>query len=164
EIRARLLVAIDEAQARHRAQQRAVDQVVADLNRYITQLLAQVTGQMRAGLDGLAASMSSLQAASRAQTKAAVKAARQTVDALVIKAPFSGVVTLAGPSAGGTAHLGGLGSLDGLAGLAGAAAGDLGGLRLPAPGSGRSGGVIATGVPVGAGDPILTVTDVSRLT
>ncbi len=168
-MRDRLLTAIDEAQARHRAQRRALDQVVAGLNRSLEQALSQVTGQLtgqlRSGLNGLAASLSSLQEASRSQTRAAVLAARRTVSALVIRAPFGGVVTLGGPSSGGTAGIGGLGAaLGGAGGTAGSL--DLGALsgRLAAPGGGRSAGVIATGVPVSAGDAVVTVTDVSTLT
>lgn len=168
-MRDRLLDAIDEAQARHRAQRRALDQVVAGLNSSLEQALSQVTGQLtgqlRSGLTGLAASLSSLQEASRSQTRAAVLAAKRTVDALVIKAPFSGVVTLGGPAADGTAGLGGLSAA---LGAAGGAAGslDLGALSggLTAPGGGRSAGTVAAGVPVSAGDPIVTVTDVSTLT
>jgi multidrug efflux pump subunit AcrA (membrane-fusion protein) len=157
-IRAQLLAAIDAAQAQQKAQRRALSEVAAGLNRSVDQVLSQVSGQVGAGLSGLTASMSSLQAASRSQTRAAVKAARRTVDGLVIRAPFDGVVTLGGASSGaGTAGLGGLlGQLPaGLAGQAGAAA--------SAP-SGRSGGTVATGVPVAAGDTIVTVTDVSTLT
>ncbi|GIH69170.1 efflux RND transporter periplasmic adaptor subunit [Sphaerimonospora thailandensis] len=171
-IRAALLSAIDEAQARQRDQRRALDQVVASLNRSLNQALSQVTGrlttqltgQLRSGLSGLTASMSSLQEASRSQTRAAVLAARRTVDALVVRAPFAGVVTLGGPSSGGASGLGGLGALGGAGSLGGL--GDLGALsgRLTAPGSGRSSGVIAAGVPVAAGDAIVTVTDVSTLT
>ncbi|MCT9932088.1 efflux RND transporter periplasmic adaptor subunit [Planotetraspora sp. A-T 1434] len=153
-IRAQLLSAVDTAEAQQRAQQRALSQIVTGLN----QSISQVTGRLGAGLSGLTASMSSLQAASRSQARVAVKAAQRTVDGLVVKAPFGGVVTLGGPSSGGgTAGLSGLLSQlpAGLAGQAGAAA--------AAP-SGRSGGVIATGVPVAAGDTIATVTDVSTLT
>ncbi|GII30731.1 efflux RND transporter periplasmic adaptor subunit [Planotetraspora mira] len=156
-IRAQLLAAIDAAQTQHKAQRRELDQVVSGLNRSVGQVVAQVSGQLGAGLSGLTASMSSLQAASRSQTKAAVKAAKRTVDGLVIKAPFGGVITLGGASSGG-----GAGDLSGLlgqlpAGLAGQA-----GAAAPAS-TGRSGGVVATGVPVAAGDTIVTVTDVSAL-
>ncbi len=156
--RARLLAAIDAAEQRQRAQRRALGEVLDGLTRSIDQSLSQVSGQVSAGMSGLSASMASLRAASRSQTRAAVRAAEQTVDALVVRAPFGGVVTLGGASSAGSAA--GLGALvsqlpAGLAGQAGAAA------AAPA---GRSGGTIATGVPVAAGDPIATVTDVSVLT
>ncbi|WP_432868929.1 efflux RND transporter periplasmic adaptor subunit [Microbispora rosea] len=154
--RARLLAAIDAAEKRQRAQRRALGEVLDGLARSLDQTLSQMSGQVSAGMSGLSASMASLRAASRSQTKAAVRAAEQTVDALVVRAPFGGVVTLGGASsAAGGAGLGALVSQlpAGLASQAGAAA--------PA---GRSGGTIATGVPVAAGDPIITVTDVSVLT
>lgn len=156
--RARLLAAIDAADKRQRAQRRALGEVLDGLTRSLDQTLSQVSGQVSAGMSGLSASMASLRAASRSQTRAAVHAAEQTVDALVVRAPFGGVVTLGGASsAAGAAGLGALVSQlpAGLASQAGAAA------AAPA---GRSGGTIATGVPVAAGDAIVTVTDVSVLT
>ncbi|MGI5161896.1 efflux RND transporter periplasmic adaptor subunit [Microbispora sp. CA-102843] len=156
--RARLLAAIDAADKHRRAQRRALGEVLDGLTRSLDQTLSQVSGQVNAGMSGLSASMASLRVASRSQTRAAVRAAEQTVDALVVRAPFGGVVTLGGASsASGAAGLGALVSQlpAGLAGQAGAAA------AAPA---GRSGGTIATGVPVAAGDPLVTVTDVSVLT
>ncbi|MEU6424699.1 HlyD family efflux transporter periplasmic adaptor subunit [Microbispora sp. NPDC046973] len=156
--RARLLAAIDDADKRRRAQRRALGEVLDGLTRSLDQTLSQMSGQVSAGMSGLSASMASLRAASRSQTRAAVRAAEQTVDALVVRAPFGGVVTLGGASSGGGAA--GLGALvsqlpAGLGSQAGAAA------AAPA---GRSGGTVATGVPVAAGDPLVTVTDVSVLT
>ncbi|MBE3008669.1 HlyD family efflux transporter periplasmic adaptor subunit [Microbispora sp. NEAU-D428] len=156
--RTRLLAAIDAADKRRRAQRRALDEVLDGLTRSLDQTLSQVSGQVSAGMSGLSASMASLRAASRSQTRAAVRAAEQTVDALVVRAPFGGVVTLGGASSGaGAAGLGALVSQlpAGPASQAGAAA------AAPA---GRSGGTVATGVPVAAGDPLVTVTDVSVLT
>jgi multidrug efflux pump subunit AcrA (membrane-fusion protein) len=147
--RRQLLNAIDLAQAQHRAQTQALASITARLNRSISGILSGVTS-------GLSTSMASLQAASKSQAKIAVKAAKSTVDSLTIKAPFSGVVTLGRASGGGGAS-GGVGSL--LSQLPG-------GGQLPSvPSAGSSsGGPVATGVPVSAGDPILTVTDVSELT
>ncbi|WP_214103341.1 efflux RND transporter periplasmic adaptor subunit [Acrocarpospora catenulata] len=147
-VREHLLTALDAAQAQHKAQQRALSEIVNGLNTSVQ----QVSGQLGAGLGGLTASMSSLQAASRTQTKAAVKAARSTVKALTIKAPFDGVVTLGGGSSGGQPNLGAL-----------LPAGLSAGLSAPAS-TGRSSGAIAVGVPVAAGDTLLTVTDISELT
>ncbi|MEV5412441.1 biotin/lipoyl-binding protein [Thermopolyspora sp. NPDC052614] len=162
-VRNQLLAAIDAAESQHKAHQRALAEITRNLSRSVNRLLSQVTGQLSAGLGGLSSSMSSLQAASRAQTQAAVKAAESTVKGLVIRAPFAGVVTLGGASGGGGASLGALaGQLPaGLAGQAGALAG---GGALPGVGGSNGGGVIATGVPVSAGDAIVTVTDVSKLT
>ncbi|GAA0362441.1 hypothetical protein GCM10009530_10060 [Microbispora corallina] len=157
-VRARLLSAIDAAEAQQRAQQRALSQVVDGLSRSIDQVLAQVTGQVGAGLSGLTASMTSLQAASRAQTRTAVRAAQRTVDALTVKAPFAGVVTLGGASS----STGGAAGLSALIGQLPAGAGEQAASAVAAP-TGRSAGVIATGVPVTAGDPVATVTDVSAL-
>jgi multidrug efflux pump subunit AcrA (membrane-fusion protein) len=161
QVRTQLLAAIDGAETQHRAQRAALNQITQGLTRSVNQVLSQVSGQIGAGLGGLASSMSSLQAASKSQAKAAVKIAESTVKGLVIKAPFDGVVTLGGPSGGGSPSLGSLlGQLPaGLAGQAGTAAGSSGGA-----GASTSGGTVATGVPVAAGDAIATVTDVSRLT
>ncbi|GAA2291179.1 efflux RND transporter periplasmic adaptor subunit [Nonomuraea roseoviolacea subsp. roseoviolacea] len=148
--RKQLLGAIDLAEAQHRAQTRALASITAQLNRSINSVLSGVTS----GFSGLAGSMASLQAASRTQAKAAVKAAEGTVASLTIRAPFSGVVTLGRASGGGSGGLDGL-----LSQIPG------GGQQLPSlPSSGGSGTPVATGVPVSAGDSIVTVTDVSRLT
>ncbi|WP_344934561.1 efflux RND transporter periplasmic adaptor subunit [Sphaerisporangium flaviroseum] len=161
QVRAQLLAAIDSAQTQHRAQRAALNEITQNLTRSVNQVLSQVSGQIGAGLGGLASSMSSLQAASRTQAKAAVKVAKSTVKGLVIKAPFDGIVTLGGPSGGGSPDLGSLlGRLPaGLAGQTGSATGPSGGA-----GASTSAGTVATGVPVAAGDAIATVTDVSKLT
>ncbi|WP_160150301.1 efflux RND transporter periplasmic adaptor subunit [Nonomuraea solani] len=147
--RKQLLSAIDLAQAQHRAQSRALASITAQLNRSISGILSGVTS-------GLSSSMASLRAVSTSQAKAAVKAARSTVKSLTIKAPFAGVVTLGRASGGGGPS--GVESL--LSQLPG------GGAQLPSLPSGgsSSGSPVATGVPVSAGDSIVTVTDVSRLT
>ncbi|GAA0968496.1 efflux RND transporter periplasmic adaptor subunit [Acrocarpospora macrocephala] len=145
-IREQLLSALDAAEAQHDA----LGELVDGLNTSVNRSLSQVTGQLGAGLGGLTESMSSLQAASRTQTKAAVKTAKSTVDALTIKAPFGGVVTLGGAGSGG--------AQPDLSALLPA------GMALPSSGStGRSAGVIATGVPVATGDAIVTITDISKL-
>ena len=160
-VRARLLTAVDTAEAQQRAQRKALGEVVAGLNQSVSSILSQVTGQIGAGLGGLTASMSQLQAASKAQAKAAVKVARGTVKGLVIKAPFGGVVTLGGTSSGG-GSAGSLSSL--LSQIPGGAGGSTAAAAAAAPSTGRSSGTIAAGVPISAGDPIVTVTDVSVLT
>ncbi|GAA3472432.1 efflux RND transporter periplasmic adaptor subunit [Nonomuraea roseola] len=149
--RRQLLSAISLAETQHRAQKQALSQITASLNRTISGFTSQLTS-------GLTSSMSSLQAASRTQAKAAVKAAESTVKGLTIKAPFGGVVTLGRPSGGG-----GSSGLSGLLGqIPGASAAQL--PAVPSGGSSGGGSPVATGVPVSAGDPIVTVTDVSRLT
>nr|WP_246496976.1 HlyD family efflux transporter periplasmic adaptor subunit [Sphaerisporangium rubeum] len=159
-LRKQLVAAVDGAQARHRAQRAELNKITQGLVQSVNQVLAQVSGQIGAGLGGLASSMGSLQAASASQAKVAARVAQATVDGLVIKAPFRGVVTLGGPPGGGSAGLGSLlGSLPPeVAGQAGAAAGG------SASGGSGSGGGIAAGVPVSAGDAVVTVTDVTELT
>lgn len=162
-VRTQLLAAIDAAESQHKAHQRALAEITRNLSRSVNRVLSQVTGQLSQGLGGLSSSMSSLQAASRAQTRAAVKAAESTVKGLVIKAPFAGVVTLGGGSGGGGPDLGALANQlpSALAGQANAVAGAGG---VSGAGGATGGGTIAVGVPVSAGDAIVTVTDVSKLT
>ncbi|WP_219463742.1 efflux RND transporter periplasmic adaptor subunit [Nonomuraea rhizosphaerae] len=149
--RRQLVAAIDLAEAQHKAQTRALKSITAQLNRSINSVLSGVTS----GFGGLTASMASLQAASRSQAKAAVKAAESTVASLTVKAPFGGVVTLGRASGGGGGN--------GLSGLLGQL--PTGTQQLPSGGTASGADApVATGVPVSAGDPIMTVTDVSRLT
>ncbi|MGQ0626089.1 MAG: HlyD family efflux transporter periplasmic adaptor subunit [Sporichthyaceae bacterium] len=113
-----------------------------------------------AGLGSLSQALAQLSAAGRLQAEAAVTAAQRTVDALVIRAPAPGVVTLGpGTSASGdpSALLGGLPPE--FAGQAGALLGESGG----APGNG-SGGPIGPGSPVEAGGTLVSVIDDSVLT
>ncbi|RAY15315.1 efflux transporter periplasmic adaptor subunit [Actinomadura craniellae] len=139
--RARVLAEITRAEADYAAAAAAARAAVARLN---------------AGLGGVGAALSSITAAQRVQTRAAVLAAERTVEALTIRAPFAGVASLGGPagSPGGLPSpppgaAGAAGALSGLAGLGGAP---------------RDAASIAEGAPVTAGDAVVTVTDVSRLT
>ncbi|GII02234.1 hypothetical protein Pta02_42420 [Planobispora takensis] len=158
-VRKHLLATLDAVEAQHRAHQealaRAARGLTESLNRALSSALGQVTSQMSAGLGGLSTSMASLQAASLSQAKAAVTVAETTVDGLTIKAPFGGIVTLGRTSGGGAPDLSALLPQ----GAAGAA-------QLPASASGSSGSgtPVAVGVPVAAGDTVVTVTDVSELT
>ncbi|NAS22572.1 HlyD family efflux transporter periplasmic adaptor subunit [Herbidospora sp. NEAU-GS84] len=145
-IRRHLLSAIDLAERQHRSQQKALNGIVGGLNRMLTSF----TGQLGAGMSGLSSSMSSLQAASRSQTRAALKAAEETVEGLTIKAPFGGVVTLGGGGGSATPALPDLAEL-------------VSGGGVPAQAAGSSAGTIAEGVPVGQGETLLSVTDVSEL-
>ncbi|MFG1998751.1 efflux RND transporter periplasmic adaptor subunit [Spirillospora sp. NPDC048911] len=147
--RALVLAGITRAEGEYRAAAMAARDAVARLN---------------AGLDSAGNAFSSITAAQRVQTRAAVRAAERTVKALTIKAPFDGVVSLGGPAGGG----GGLGDLAGrlpqqLAGQGGGSASSglaaLGGLG----GGAKDATSIATGAPVSSGDAVVTVTDVSRL-
>ncbi|WP_158088535.1 efflux RND transporter periplasmic adaptor subunit [Thermoactinospora rubra] len=147
-VRQQLLSAIKLAEAQHRAQSRTLDKVMADLSRSIGGMLSQATS-------GFAASMNSLRAATAAQSKAAVRLAEDTVKGLTIKAPFSGIVTL-GRASGGS---GAPSSLSGLLSQVPGAA-----QQLPSTAGAPGGTPVAAGVPVAAGDAIVTVTDVSELT
>lgn len=115
--------------------------------------------RFNAGLGSLSTALSSLASASRVQTRAAVQLARATVDALVVRAPISGVVSLGAgvPGAGGAGVQGLIGSLP--SAVQGQAAQALGGDKS----SGTTMATIAVGVPVSNGTPLATVTDVSTL-
>ncbi|WP_158581544.1 efflux RND transporter periplasmic adaptor subunit [Actinomadura spongiicola] len=144
--RALVLAGITRAEAEYRTAAAAARTAVARLN---------------AGLGSVGATMSSITAAQRVQTRAAVRAAERTVQELTIRAPFDGVVGLGGPAGGAQGGLGdlldqlpqGVQAQGGPAGL-----GDLGG-----GGAAKDASAIATGAPVVGGDAIVTVTDVSRL-
>ncbi|WP_169806946.1 efflux RND transporter periplasmic adaptor subunit [Actinomadura macra] len=115
--------------------------------------------RMNAGLGTLDTTISSITAAQRVQTRAALDAAERTVRALTIKAPFDGVIGLGGPA----------GSAPGLSGLADRlprplqSRGGLAGFGSLGAVGGEDGAPIATGSPVSAGDAVITVTDVSTL-
>lgn len=141
--RALVLAGITKAEGEYRTASASARAAVARLN---------------AGLGGVGDTLASITAAQRVQTRAAVRAAERTVRALTIKAPFDGVVGLGGPAGG--ADLGDL--LSRLPTQAGAQAGALAG-GLPAGGAAKDPASIASGAPVGGGDAIVTVTDVSKL-
>ena len=113
-----------------------------------------------AGLTQVGEAVSSLAAAQRVQTRAAVELAEQAVGALEVRAPITGVVQLGAVAGGGGAPGDLLGQLppavQAQAGalLGGAGAG--GGAAVAAP-------ALAVGAPVGAGDPLVTVVDVGEL-
>jgi multidrug efflux pump subunit AcrA (membrane-fusion protein) len=111
-----------------------------------------------AGLGSLAEALSSISAAGRLQTQAAVAAARRTVEALTIRAPADGVVNLGTGAAGaGVDPSALLGSLPAEASaLLGAGAGS----SVGSP----TGGAISVGAPVEAGGLLATVIDASELT
>lgn len=131
---------------------------------------AAAAARVNAGGAGLSGALTSLTSAQRAQTRVAVDLAQQTVDALDVRAPISGVVQLG--SGGAAAAKSGAGDLAGLLGqlppsVQGQASGALGGTG--AGGGGGSGGsttssTVAAGVPVDSGTPLATVFDVSSLT
>lgn len=120
--------------------------------------------RFQSGLGSLAEAVESLSAAGRIQAESAVTAARRTVDALTIRAPAAGVVTLG--TGGGGASGGGLPEgfserlLQDLPSGAGAAGDLLGGGAGPAAGA----GTLTVGTPVSAGAVLATVIDDSELT
>ncbi|WP_170177697.1 efflux RND transporter periplasmic adaptor subunit [Thermomonospora umbrina] len=144
--RARVLAEIAKAEAQYATAAAAARAAVIRLN---------------AGLGSVSSAMTSITAAQRVQTRAAVRTAEQAVRGLTIKAPFDGVVSLGGPASGGGG--GGLGDLadqlppqlQGQAGALGALGGG-GGPTDPAS--------VAQGAPIGSGGAVVTVTDVSELT
>jgi multidrug efflux pump subunit AcrA (membrane-fusion protein) len=145
--RASVLAEIAKAQAEYAAAAAAAQSAVSRLN---------------AGLGSVTTAMASIAGAQRVQTHAAVRSAERLVRGLTIKAPFSGVVSLGGPSGG----------LPGLSGLAGQLPSQLQGQAAQAGIGGSSSGgggakdaaSVAEGAPVAGGDAVVTVTDISRLT
>jgi len=109
------------------------------------------------GLGSLAAAVGSLASAQRVQTRAAVAAAERTVDALTVRAPISGTVSLTARPEGGAT---GTGLLDQLPDDVREQAGPL--LGGGAGGSSVS-GTLSTGQPVTAGQVLLRITDDSTL-
>lgn len=147
EVRESTLLAIDNAEANYRLSVASSDAVAE---------------QVQAGVAALADAVSALGEAQRTQTRAAVTAAQQAVDALTVRAPISGTVSLtAGEGgAGGAPDLSEAASLLG-AGGAGVPQ-DLGG--LVGGGSGPDvAGVLRPGQPVSSGQAVLTITDDSAL-
>ncbi|WP_412516089.1 HlyD family efflux transporter periplasmic adaptor subunit [Actinomadura madurae] len=143
--RALVLAGITRAEGQYRTASAAARTAVARLN---------------AGLGSVGATISSITAAQRVQTRAAVRTARRTVDALTIKAPFDGIAGLGGP-AGGAPGLGDV--LDRLPQGARSQAGGLTGLGNLGGGAAKDASAIAAGAPVSGGDAVITVTDVSTL-
>jgi multidrug efflux pump subunit AcrA (membrane-fusion protein) len=116
--------------------------------------------QFNAGLGSLANAIGSLASAQRVQTRAAVAAAQRTVDALTIRAPIAGRVSLTtGGQSSGTGDSGAA-LLDQLPDSVRGQAGDL----LGSTGGAQVTGSLAEGQPVRSGQLLLRVTDASALT
>jgi multidrug efflux pump subunit AcrA (membrane-fusion protein) len=121
--------------------------------------------RFNAGLGSLGQALGSLSAAQRVQTRAALAVAERTVDALTVRAPLAGVISLGSGTGGG-----GAGDLSGLLGqlpaeaqgqasqLLGGAAGDGGSASGASAGS-----PLAEGSPVQSGAQLATITDVSSV-
>jgi multidrug efflux pump subunit AcrA (membrane-fusion protein) len=140
----------------------ALQQVAAARAQFVaaqTQANATVA-QINQGIASLEQALGSLTQAQQAQGQAAVAAAQRTVDALTVRAPIRGTVVL-GPSAGESGGSDVSGLVDQLPdSLAGQAESLLGGEGET---GGSTTGELQVGSPVSAGDPLLSITDVSSL-
>ncbi|MFD0481327.1 efflux RND transporter periplasmic adaptor subunit [Kineococcus sp. GCM10028916] len=159
---ARFSEAETQAQAIADPAARAAALAAVQSSRTQYQLLASQTqalvDQVNAGLGNLDTAVSSLGQAQRVQTRAAVSAAQATVDALVVKAPISGKVSLSATGGSGSANL--------PAGAEALLAGS--GVSLPAAAAGSDSGaagapVLAQGAAVSSGATVLNVIDASTL-
>ena len=116
--------------------------------------------QFNAGLGSLSSAIGSLASAQRVQTRAAVAAAQRTVDALTIRAPIAGRVSLTTGGQASGAGDSGAALLDQLPDSVRGQAGDL----LGSSGGAQVTGSLAEGQPVRSGQLLLRVTDASALT
>jgi HlyD family secretion protein len=121
--------------------------------------------QANAGLGSIEQALDAIGGAQRAQAAAGVTSARNVLEALTVRAPIDGVVTLGG----GAAPAGGAGG-GGLGDLVGQLPGELQGQAEQLLGGGGSPGApqtssigLSVGQAVSSGSPLLTVTDVSGL-
>ncbi|WP_432512430.1 efflux RND transporter periplasmic adaptor subunit [Kineococcus sp. SYSU DK001] len=159
---ARFAEAEAQAQAIADPAARAAALAAVQSSRTQYQLLASQTqalvDQVNSGLGNLDAAVESLNSAQRVQTRAAVAAARATVDALTVVAPISGRVSLGSGGGGGGSGL--------PAGAEQLLAGS--GVSLPAAGaqdaSAAGAPVLAQGAAVGQGATLVSVIDASTLT
>ncbi len=126
---------------------------------------ARVLDQVQRGLAGIGAAVAALGAAQRAQAKAAYDLAKASVDALTLRAPISGVVQFARPAAAASGD-----SLTALLGGDAGALGSAGGLGAAATGSAATDrtvagvdDVLSPGDQVGAGQPVVTIVDISEI-
>ena len=160
---ARFAEAEQQAQAIADPAARAAALAAVQSSRTQYQLLSSQTqalvDQVNSGLGNLDSAVESLGQAQRVQTRAAVAAARATVDALTVKAPISGKVSLAATGGAGSPAL--------PAGAEQLLAGS--GVQVPqgALGGGDAGAagapVLAQGAAVAAGSAVLSVIDASTL-
>jgi len=147
ELRSSTLLAIDNAESQYNLAIASAD------------ALAE---QVQAGVAGIADAVDSLSAAQRVQTQAAIVAAQAGVDALTVRAPIAGAVSLtaADPGSGTSSQLADAAAALGAAGGAGTP--DLGSL-LGGDTSPDVSGLLRLGQPVASGQPLLTITDASAL-
>jgi len=145
---------------------RANEQVAQAERQYAASSTAarRALAQLDAGANGIESAIAAVSSGQRAQAASAVQLARATVDALVVRAPIAGTVTL---GAGGVAPPAGGSGLSGLiAGLPPAVQGQAS-AALGASGGKSSGATATEGLVVGtqlaSGTPLLTVTDLGGL-
>ena len=120
---------------------------------------ADAVRQFQAGLGSLSGAVAALSSAQRVQTRAAVIAARRTVQGLVIRAPISGTVSLtATPSGSGSTS-----AADLVDQLPESLQGQAGSLLGGSGSSSQVSGTLAEGQPVSSGQALVTVTDSSTL-
>jgi HlyD family secretion protein len=149
-VRAALLAQVDAAESHYAA---------------VSAVSRRLQRQVQRGLAGIGAAVAALGAAQRAQAKAAYDLAKATVNSLTLRAPIGGVVQFARPAAGTAADplaellgsVGGAGAVGAAAGAA-AAAGSGGGQGVPGVDD-----MLAVGDRVGAGDPVVTIVDISEI-
>ncbi|MDH4353091.1 MAG: HlyD family efflux transporter periplasmic adaptor subunit [Actinomycetota bacterium] len=164
--------AADRAFARAREAARSIPdrqlrtQALAQVGRAEAQYQAAVAqsqtlvDQVNRGVASVEQALNSLAQAQQIQVRAAVGAAQAAVKALTVKAPINGTVVVGSAAAA---------SGSGASGLAGVLPGDLAGQAEALLGGsggaagGSTTGALEVGSPVSAGDPLLTVTDVSTL-
>jgi multidrug efflux pump subunit AcrA (membrane-fusion protein) len=147
EVRESTLLAIDTAEANYELSVASSD---------------AVANQVQAGVAALADAVSALGEAQRIQTRAAVTAAQQAVDALTVRAPIPGTVSLTAAAGSGGGAAPDLSDAASLLSGGGGAPQDLEGL-LGGGGGAEVTGVLRAGQPVSSGQPVLTVTDDSAL-
>ena len=156
------------------ARQQAERQIAQAERQYLaaSEAARAAVRRVTAGADGIGQALAAVAGTQRAQAGAAVDSARATVDALTVRAPIAGVVSLGGSGAPPTTGGGDLaGLISGLpAAVQGPAAAALGGAGGGADGgSGTGSGTttsagLSAGAEVAGGAALFTVTDLAGLT
>jgi HlyD family secretion protein len=147
QLKAALLKQVDAARAQYAAASQAAGAAVRSVQR---------------GVAGLARAMSALGAAQRMQAQQAYDLAAAAADALILRAPVSGVVQLGGTASGGSASLSDL-LAAGAAGAGNGTGATTGSAGAPAAALPGVDAAVPEGAVVSAGTPILTVVDIGRL-
>jgi len=146
---------IDDPEQRRQAEQQVAQ--AEQQYRAASAAARRTLAQVDSGAQSLEDALAAVAGSQRAQASVAVSAAQATVDALTVRAPLGGVVTLGG---------------DGAPAPSGDLAGLLGGLppalAAQVPSTGSTGNAQTDGLPVGAqvssGATLLSLTDVGGLT